>query len=791
MNKKVALSVLSATVFASMAASAFAAPKSGLYIGGNVDKYYSMNTLLGGMSSSALDQFSTEIGSAGFSNLIYVDFDGKGASIADIMSATDFESAKKDLTADKFEGVYSNIKADGTSDGTYDPRNDAIDTPTGDLKVESVSAINGKTLQVKFSKAVDPATVITAGNPAAGVVVTALEGQTYTHASAVATLSKDNKTLTIEPPTTEGFKGKYSVVIKDSVETTDDEKVAPFNTVVDVQDNVRPSVTGVTYSTDGANPIAIVQFSEPVDITNDNYTFKRVDGVALDAGTDFENTAPAYVGTDKSKVAFTFDQVAAADKGKDIEVSITSVTDFANNLVTPNPAKATFKVDNTDVTAPTVSSVTVKDNDTLVVKFSEKLQADPGATSITITGTTPRTSTTVTVDDNDPTLYTVDFDGPFSTGLQTVTFPDLTDIYGNNVGAASSKIVNVAIDTAKPVVEATKLEKINGVEYLVVSYNENVVPVDGKDIDGVYVKDYVTSTPATLLTTDAVAAGGVNVSLYNPVDGKSKTIKVDLTSLTNAGDYTVSLEAGFVNDLNGNPSDKKENVTFTRTTNVVADKPELDITFDGNGIKLDSTDNNIVEVHFKKAVDPQTALNTSNYTIEGVTISKATLTQNNSTGAIVKLTLAKNSSTFDGARSVTVSGVKSQDGTAVMAAVSTTEDIKENVVPTVTKAELITTSKIKLTFSENVTSADGNDFEVFVGGELYTVDGTAATAGQHTEGSLSTAAKTLEIDLGTAEAIDATKLASGVVVKPASTINVVDGAGNALDLTSVNVTVAQ
>ncbi|MED4751415.1 sugar-binding domain protein, partial [Brevibacillus choshinensis] len=139
MNKKVALSVLSATVFASMAASAFAAPKSGLYIGGNVDKYYSMDTLFK-MNSATSDRFSNELVQAGFSNLIYVDFDGKGASISEIMAAPDFEGAKKDLTADKFEGEYANIGTDGTANGSYDPRKDTPDVG-GELKVESVSAI--------------------------------------------------------------------------------------------------------------------------------------------------------------------------------------------------------------------------------------------------------------------------------------------------------------------------------------------------------------------------------------------------------------------------------------------------------------------------------------------------------------------------------------------------------------------------------------------------------------------------------------------------------------------------
>jgi len=44
-KKQLTLSVLSTALVASMAASAFAAPKAGVYIGGNVDKYYSFSAL--------------------------------------------------------------------------------------------------------------------------------------------------------------------------------------------------------------------------------------------------------------------------------------------------------------------------------------------------------------------------------------------------------------------------------------------------------------------------------------------------------------------------------------------------------------------------------------------------------------------------------------------------------------------------------------------------------------------------------------------------------------------------
>lgn len=145
MNKKVTLSLLSATVFASMAASAFAAPTQGVYMGGSVDKFYKLDDLFN-LSAAAKKQFVVDMNAANpdldFKNLVFVDFDGKGAKFSEILAAGTLPKAKRDLTKADFEGSYVTVNLDGSNGVSYDPRNDAVDVPTGDLKVESVSAIS-------------------------------------------------------------------------------------------------------------------------------------------------------------------------------------------------------------------------------------------------------------------------------------------------------------------------------------------------------------------------------------------------------------------------------------------------------------------------------------------------------------------------------------------------------------------------------------------------------------------------------------------------------------------------
>ncbi|MED4568204.1 hypothetical protein P9302_01705 [Brevibacillus agri] len=164
MNKKVTLSLLSATVFASMAASAFAAPTQGVYMGGSVDKFYKLDDLFN-LSAAAKKQFVVDMNAANpdldFKNLVFVDFDGKGAKFSEILAEGTLPKAKRDLTKADFEGSYVTVNLDGSNGASYDPRNDAIDDAPGELKVESVSAINKQGVTVSFAAIAEAQSAVT------------------------------------------------------------------------------------------------------------------------------------------------------------------------------------------------------------------------------------------------------------------------------------------------------------------------------------------------------------------------------------------------------------------------------------------------------------------------------------------------------------------------------------------------------------------------------------------------------------------------------------------------------
>ncbi|WP_409176065.1 Ig-like domain-containing protein [Brevibacillus fortis] len=185
MNKKVALSVLSTAVVASMAASAFAAPLEGVYVGGNVKKYYHTDTLFE-MTKEARAQYKAHLKAVGEDNIVFVDHKGKGASIQEIFDEGKAKALEEKLVKEDFADLYQVVKPDGTTSGTENAK-DKVDPATGELQVESVSAINKTTIEVKFTAAVDAVEVSN---------ITLSKGKVDT-----VKLSDDKKTATV------GFQG--------------------------------------------------------------------------------------------------------------------------------------------------------------------------------------------------------------------------------------------------------------------------------------------------------------------------------------------------------------------------------------------------------------------------------------------------------------------------------------------------------------------------------------------------------------------------------------------------------
>ncbi|MED1952322.1 hypothetical protein [Brevibacillus centrosporus] len=757
MNKKVALSVLSATVFASMAASAFAAPKSGLYIGGNVDKYYSMNTLFN-MNSATADQFSNELVQAGFSNLIYVDFDGKGASISEIMAAPDFDKAKQDLKADKFEGVYSNITADGSADGTYDPRKDAIDTPTGDLKVESVSAINGTQLEVKFNKAVDPATLFVNDEDGAfdanTVTITSIESTPVAPGTLSGELSEDGKTLTVT--TQNALSKRYNVVIN-NLKAEDGADIAKYDEVVTiVADTTAPTIVSTVKDSAGSYTVT---FSEPVKSLG-AVSYKYADGSAVTAG---DVTNDFVLGTPTDKVTFTLG--AGVTAGKTVIATLIGAQDTASNLLNPNPATVSFVKGALDGVAPTVSAITQTGAKTFTVKFSEALVANP---TIKINSTAVAT-TDVVKDSTDPTVYKVTAPSVLD-GATTVAVESFTDLSGE-AGTNTSKVVVFVKDTGAPKVTSSNVvvDATDNKQYLEVTFDKDVT-LAAATVDGVgsFVKDFVT-TPVEIADLTATTVD------YKSASNK-KVIRVELDAFLGAtatdvegATYTLDLTFAGVTSTAGVAVDTSK-VTFTRGKDGVPASTDVV----GVAGVAQGSDNNKVEVTFDKAVDGASATNAANYKIDGAIVESVTLKAASGGTQVAVVNLKAGSNEFTGTRNINISGVKALGSTKTMEPYHTNAtSLNENVAPVLASAQLVDKDQIVLTFSEAVTNiaAGGADFELLIGGKTVTTNDATVTEVVAAPGA-TTLTLTLEDD------VTADDIAKGLSIKALSTIDIKDIVGN-------------
>ncbi|ANB60601.1 hypothetical protein [Anoxybacteroides amylolyticum] len=530
------------------------------------------------------------------------------------------------------------------------------------------------------------------------IVFTALDGQpAISQTDIKASLSDDKKTLTLVAANSDFFTKRYVVDIK-NVKTTDGKDVPAYTTTIDTTDSVRPAVLSYSYADNGLT--LKVKFSEPLN---------SVGTVKLYDGTTEISVSPSFAaGSDEMTINLASSSVPV---NKALTLKIFGAVDYNGNVINPNPAELTVMKTTVDTTKPTVQSVEAVNDKTVKVTFSEKLLGNP---TIKIGGTT---AASVSVDSTG-LVYTATLNSA-QPGIQAVEVSSYTDLAGN-AGDAYTKVVNLQADRTAPKLVSSQVVKINGVENLVLTFDEEVTTQNAitviRNTDNYVDENNVRKAVGVNVTTDSV-----NFKLYNPVNGKSKSVTLDISSLPK-GTYTVTLPNGLVQDLASSPNAYAEGkqITFVRGTDSLTTKPAL-TSVDTNGVEV--VDNNTLCFTFTQNLDAS-ALNLSNFNINGLALSKAVF--DGATNRIL-VTLAPGANTWTGAHVITVSNIKNVSG-LVMDTVTTTETMKENVAPTFT-ATLTSADVIRVDFSEPVANStistvlSGSNFTVKVDGVSNTVAG--------------------------------------------------------------------
>lgn len=615
------------------------------------------------------------------------------------------------------------------------------------LKVVSVRAINGVTIEVRFNKPVNKTSAERTGNLSkVDIAGVSIKGRT---------LSEDGKVLTLNVRM-QGYGNRALDVTNAAVEvkpvrSKDDSSVRSLRYVglLTYKDTVAPtaSVERVNYNT------WTLKFSEPVK-----------DGtVAGDAGLSF---TPSTIDNSYFDGEIIVTIADPAKVGEELEITINGVRDIAGNLIEPQPTKLKVSLAAKDEVTPEIVSIVQTGAKTFEIEFDKPATLN----SITVDTYTLATNGIVAVEDSE-TAFVVTVTAKLN-GIRVITVPanGVANADGVKNEEALTKTVTFTEDTVAPKASAQYVE-IDGEKYIQLTFDKKVT-AGTVAYSGSYIKDYVTTSVSAGTETATLADDTDNVLLLKlgttplNVEGAAYTL-----ALSNSGD-SIKSDADVV-------WAETLNITFIRGEDVAPELPNEAVAEVAN-IKNGATPDK-VEVTFNVGatgkLDGASATNIANYSIAGATVESATLAAASSSQQVVTLTLVKNSNTFTGVRVITISNVKIHESTKVMDPFTTSiYSLKENVRPTVVKAELGgldggVYKTITVTFSEKITGTTG--YEVYVGDEDTARGATAAT-------SSTSLVITVTDGLGVAD------IAAGIEVEFAGT-GIADDAGNLLEATTVPV----
>lgn len=643
-------------------------------------------------------------------------------------------------------------------------------------------------MKITFNKSLDSKSVFAdQSKKDAGTIKTDLVEFANTDLTATdyfTELSADGKTLTFTAKSkAKAFftntDANYVLNVADEkLKTTGGEFIPKFSKLVSVKDSVAPTLVKTTQV--NAKKVAL-QFSEPIDSTTATITATLADGSSV--------TITGTVDTE-DKTVFNLD-LANLVNGKTASVKIVGLTDYATNLTETNPLTLSVTAGQQDDVAPEVSTITQTGAKEFTVKFSEELQNTTASlktlTTLTNQGAGATLVTKVEQDKTDKTKYVFTTDNVLDK-VTTISFGSgLIDLSGTTTSTPLIKVVSFSKDAVAPAVSSYQVVKdsTTGKEYLELTFDKNVVLSAAKATATTgtsYVKDYIT-------TSFTGSAADVN---YKDVDVSKKVVRVALSDLIGATNdkegavYTTALTLANITSESGTPV-TSATAKFTRGTDTQASSnAKLTVT----DIDAVSGNNNKITVKFDKAVDGVTATDVANYSVQGAVVESVTLAAVDVDGTqTATINLKKDSNVNTGYLNVSVSNVKNYDKTRTVEAITKAVNLKENVAPTATKAQITGTTtgkvtEITLSFSEVVkaSSNDSNIFQVFVGdSETAEVTSTNIDLSNNNNKEVK-----LTVDL-TPE-----QVAKGITIKlnpspTTTTSKVIDVNGNVLDFTSIKV----
>lgn len=639
-----------------------------------------------------------------------------------------YDAAKKSMKLEDAQKALAAAEALGTH-STSDALEAKVKALIAEINsvptVTSVSAVNATEIKVVFNKELNKESAETASNYD---VIIGNEGATPSN-NYRAVLQDDKKTVIIQFGTgsftiTKGIENAetYKVNVKDKkVLTSDYKAIEEYKGVAQIfSDKVNPKLQSATLS----GSTLTLTFDERVSSIGS----LKVDGVTV-PGASYTTTAGKYTVTYNITDAdmlkngsHNISLYSVADYSGNSEVLINSSYVATDNNVKPSVEKvealssSKFRVTFASaVNAPVNTNFEVK-------KGSYTFPASKISTPVQY-GTSGKVWD-VTINDNGDTVNPLYATGENAVNLSVAVkdYKGTNDVFGD----AFTTNVTLVKDTVKPVVQNSAINSVD-------ANSKKITVIFNEELDNTY------ATSGVDLSKVSVAKDGVRVDLtgasatINSSDKKKVEITLPNGHAVTDGTYTITFAANAVRDLAENGNDGL-------STSAVA-KVTAGTELAGPTVNVSPRDGkNVLTLTFASASADgmeNSAIDPSNYKLDGVPLNSPLYagTDIAFTAAgnkkVVEIVLPKgqvSSSSYtavlevsknvkdkdgkyvsDGNKGIFTTPISSGWSDDVAPVLKTAEYIKENTSSTSTNA-------LKLTFSENVTATDNEDFLVNVGG---------------------------------------------------------------------------
>jgi hypothetical protein len=562
--------------------------------------------------------------------------------------------------------------------------------------VRSAEIVGSSEIKVVFDSPVDKNTVIGINNKLTDNIgismLKDIKGVVAKDPGALtASLSTDLQTLTITTANT--LEGIYGISFSSKILTTNGVAMEQYYKQITYIDLVPPAISNVEL--DDSGMIATIKFTEAVDFTNFNVTnaaevnTSNASTVASQVTISTLNNKLNYIpSTDKKSLTINLSKISVSDYGKIFSVIITGIKDLSGNSPASFTLPAYLRTDNTKK-AQIVPVMIVRTSYYTITATFNRAVKDAGIAQVR--GGAPINGIIDTTDNKKVNYTLTEADAQLS-GYNKVTvgYWNGYNVVENDYTAQQMRefSVDFTADKTSPVLLLNEYDAKTGI--LTLTYNEDVNVLASTGIFS-----------ATLITVNDDIKPGTNVNFTKlaNVDGNKKIIKLQLSNINLAGNYTFNLDQGFALDSFKNMSLARV-ITVSNTNGVSGELPGPYL------ISQSSTNLSEISLEFINKLDVATAEQVGNYKIAGATIISARVTKNTSdNGATVLLTVADGSIDVTVERPVTVTGVRGYNGSySAITTFTKSVELKDNKKPYYIDAVFDKTSKniIRLNFSEQI-----------------------------------------------------------------------------------------